>query len=338
MVSHYRWDFIGLSTDSKPTPATSEKVTDGSTFYCSDNSKLYVWYKNQWYEKTATGGGGEPYVLPIASSETLGGVKIGEGLSIDAQTGVLNAIGGGGDSYVKVLTPEDANWQNPNDADADTIALWLLPDGIYFYNPDDANMPNVAKDFYYDETSQSGYTNLVDTNKSYCIILTPFKETYGTNARSQIIIPNYQAANENIAINLSDNNGENFGYYDIVSTAGVDLNIATNYLKAQTSLPTQYDDAGYNSLWFYNDSSNSVTRVFCHAGYKTDPVTFETINVWDELGGGLTELTATPTGTTFGVEGRFYRYDTTGSGNYEIWLCVKDNGDDTYVWKQLNLV
>ena len=55
---HYRWDFIGLSTDNKPTPATSEKVTDGSTFYCSDNSKLYVWYKDQWYEKEATGGGG----------------------------------------------------------------------------------------------------------------------------------------------------------------------------------------------------------------------------------------------------------------------------------------
>lgn len=54
----YRWDFIGLSTDEKPTASTSPKVTDGSTFYCSDTSKLYVWYKNQWYEKTATGGGG----------------------------------------------------------------------------------------------------------------------------------------------------------------------------------------------------------------------------------------------------------------------------------------
>lgn len=56
--NHYRWDFIGLSTDSKPTPATSEKVVDGSTFYCADNSKLYVFCGNQWYEKTATGGGG----------------------------------------------------------------------------------------------------------------------------------------------------------------------------------------------------------------------------------------------------------------------------------------
>lgn len=55
---HYRWDFIGLSTDSKPTPAESPKVVDGSTFYCSDNSKLYVFYKDTWYEKMATGGGG----------------------------------------------------------------------------------------------------------------------------------------------------------------------------------------------------------------------------------------------------------------------------------------
>lgn len=58
VAQHYRWDFIGLSTDTKPTPQTSEKVVDGSTFYCSDNSKLYVFYKDTWYEKTATGGGG----------------------------------------------------------------------------------------------------------------------------------------------------------------------------------------------------------------------------------------------------------------------------------------
>lgn len=55
---HYRWDFIGLSTDTKPTPATSEKVVDGSTFYCSDTSKLYVYCRDNWYERKALGGGG----------------------------------------------------------------------------------------------------------------------------------------------------------------------------------------------------------------------------------------------------------------------------------------
>lgn len=56
--NHYRWDFIGLSTDQKPTPTTSEKVVDGSTFYCSDTSKLYVWCTNNWYERKSLGGGG----------------------------------------------------------------------------------------------------------------------------------------------------------------------------------------------------------------------------------------------------------------------------------------
>ena len=56
--NHYRWDFIGLSTDVKPTPATSEKVVDGSTFYCSDTSKLYVYCKDNWYERKPLGGGG----------------------------------------------------------------------------------------------------------------------------------------------------------------------------------------------------------------------------------------------------------------------------------------
>ena len=56
--NHYRWDFIGLSTDDKPTPATSERVVDGSTYYTSDDSKLYVFCKDQWYEKIPIGGGG----------------------------------------------------------------------------------------------------------------------------------------------------------------------------------------------------------------------------------------------------------------------------------------
>ena len=58
VAQHYRWDFIGLSTDTKPTPETSEKVVDGSTFYCADNSKLYVYCKNNWYERKSLGGGG----------------------------------------------------------------------------------------------------------------------------------------------------------------------------------------------------------------------------------------------------------------------------------------
>ena len=58
VAQHYRWDFIGLSTDTKPTPETSEKVVDGSTYYCADNSKLYVFCQGTWYERKPLGGGG----------------------------------------------------------------------------------------------------------------------------------------------------------------------------------------------------------------------------------------------------------------------------------------
>lgn len=39
---------------------------------------------------SATGGGGSPYTLPIASSSQLGGIKVGSGLSINSSTGVLS--------------------------------------------------------------------------------------------------------------------------------------------------------------------------------------------------------------------------------------------------------
>lgn len=47
-----RWDFIGLSTEDKPT-ATSNKVVDGSTFYEADTSKLYIFVQGEWHEKTS---------------------------------------------------------------------------------------------------------------------------------------------------------------------------------------------------------------------------------------------------------------------------------------------
>lgn len=53
ILSLTRWDFIGLSSEDKPTPATSKKVVDGSTFYEADTSKLYFWTQNNWYEKTS---------------------------------------------------------------------------------------------------------------------------------------------------------------------------------------------------------------------------------------------------------------------------------------------
>lgn len=49
-----RYDFIGLSSEDKPTPSDSHHVVDGSTFYEADTSKLFFWTKDRWYEKTSS--------------------------------------------------------------------------------------------------------------------------------------------------------------------------------------------------------------------------------------------------------------------------------------------
>ena len=95
VAMHYRWDFYGLSTDSKPD-ATNEKVANGSTYYEADTSKLYVWYNDQWYEKEATGGGG-----------------------------------GGDAGAFKILTSDDYNYPENNPT---CVALWLLDPGTYYVN------------------------------------------------------------------------------------------------------------------------------------------------------------------------------------------------------------
>ena len=58
-------------------------------------------------------GGGGSYTLPIASSSTLGGIKVGDGLSINSSTGVLATI-----SKIVYLSNES---QMPANPDANTL-------------------------------------------------------------------------------------------------------------------------------------------------------------------------------------------------------------------------
>lgn len=101
-------------------------------------------------------GGGSPYVLPIATSETLGGVKVGNGLTINGETGVLSANRqifdysvneqntgqkwvDGKDIYFKTftnvgVTPNASNWSDVVEIPgiASIVKVELLSDtGIY---------------------------------------------------------------------------------------------------------------------------------------------------------------------------------------------------------------
>lgn len=154
VAQHYRWDFIGLSTDTKPTPATSEKVVDGSTFYCSDNSKLYVFCKDQWYEKTATGGGGGTTYTAgdgiditdstISVDTTTIQPKLTAGTGIEILDNVISATGGGGGG-ITTLSSDDFNYDNTGQGGTNnSVAIWLLDDGIYFMPSNYTTVPVVG--------------------------------------------------------------------------------------------------------------------------------------------------------------------------------------------------
>lgn len=134
VAQHYRWDFIGLSTDVKPTPATSEKVVDGSTFYCSDNSKLYVFYKDQWYEKTVTGGGttytaGDGIVISEGTiSADLAQTTGDSTTKIMSQDAVTQALASAGGSAITILDENDYNYPTDNPT---TIVFGTFEAGLY---------------------------------------------------------------------------------------------------------------------------------------------------------------------------------------------------------------
>lgn len=137
VAQKYRWDFIGLSTDQKPTASTSEKVVDGSTYYCSDTSKLYVWCKDNWYERKPLGGGG-------------GGGSYTAGDGIDITNAVISATNTG---LAKELTTADYNYPVDNPT---YVALWLLPPGVYYRKSN-----NVA---VRTKTASSGATDVSNMN------------------------------------------------------------------------------------------------------------------------------------------------------------------------------
>lgn len=155
--NHYRWDFIGLSTDEKPTPATSPKVVDGSTFYCSDNSKLYVYCKDQWYEKTATGGGasytaGDGITIAdstISVDTTTIQPKLTAGTNITITDNVISASGGE-TGLARVLTSAD---YNDPEANPTRVNLFLLPPGLYYIQDNATNLRFGISDVpYYEAT------------------------------------------------------------------------------------------------------------------------------------------------------------------------------------------
>lgn len=77
------------------------------------------------FKKAAGGGGG--YVLPVASASTLGGVKVGTNLSIDA-SGVLSATGGGGSFDIKSLIESNPTYYDRSEMFSSNKTTVTMPE------------------------------------------------------------------------------------------------------------------------------------------------------------------------------------------------------------------
>lgn len=88
-------------------------------------------------------GGGGSYVLPVASADTLGGVKVGSGLSVESD-GTLSASGGGGGGGGYTISSTEAN-----------TGLKFGSDDIY------------VKLFTVNQSLSSGSGATIDDNESY---------------------------------------------------------------------------------------------------------------------------------------------------------------------------
>lgn len=116
---------ISLNTNGKALSITASAIAVGNNLVNEingSNSQLYLKQNdvvagdNITVNKTATGivitGTASQYTLPIASATTLGGIKVGENLTID-EDGTLNATGGsGGTTIDDSTTSSTSTWSS----------------------------------------------------------------------------------------------------------------------------------------------------------------------------------------------------------------------------------
>lgn len=316
--NHYRWDFIGLSTDEKPTPETSEKVTNGSTFYCSDNSKLYVWYKTQWYEKVIEGGGG-------------GGTSDFNQLSNRPKNNGTTMTGDTDINSIKALSSSDYNWndetlstENPN-----CVGLWLLEDGIYY--SDSLIYACSSPDAIGSKSNERGYFMVSSVTE-------PNPEAPYDISRNILRIAN------NVPIYFDYMHFKDPGYWQLtgqgaLADQAIVFSTISQYLSVINEVPNETTFGPDGSIRVYLDytaASPYPIRLFvCNGGYN-DPQTAEWKYSWVEvpLFSDITPVvdTSAPTSSTAGRLGEI-RIDSTDNSAY---MCVvSDSLTPTYTWKKI---
>jgi hypothetical protein len=112
----------------------------------TQNGRTYSWSGAAWELVAASGGGS--FQLPTASESTLGGVKVGSGLSI--ADGVLSATGGADAVLRALFVPSAPTGVTATAGNAQAAVSWTAPTGVIAQAP--------VTDYIVQYSSDSGST------------------------------------------------------------------------------------------------------------------------------------------------------------------------------------
>lgn len=317
---HYRWDFIGLSTDTKPTPENSEKVVDGSTYYCSDTSKLYVFYKDTWYERKALGGGGgggSSYTAGTGIDITDDTIsvdtdtiqeKLTAGTGIDITDNTISATGGGGPTVVQTTGTSTTDVMSQN---ATTSMVYADPNEkrvIRIGNDSSASNFYTIGIGWNSRASGEGAVALGGGNTTYnsSYAAGDWSVAIGTTAKSE--------GAESVAL------GADTTVTGAHSVALGDHAKATQ--KGQVDISTQRNDTT-NTLGYNNSSYRLLTGLY-------DPQNAHDAATKGYVDGKVLSGAGAPTTATEGTVGQLYE-DTT---NGKLYQCTAVSGS-TYTWAEV---
>lgn len=345
--NHFRWDFIGLSTDTKPTPSNSSKVVDGSTFYCSDTSKLYVFYKDTWYERLPLGGGGG-----TSDFEDLTNRPKYNSVTMDGDTNIPEVINtdfvgtDGTSAGSKGLVPAPATTDAGKFLKAD--GTWDTAGGS------SVTVVQTTGTSTTDVMSQDATTKMVFANNDQKAICIGDSATTVTTSNYQGIAigDNANSAGERNCIAIGNNATASKRYTLAVGRASeASANNATAigtgakcYSSSSLAIGEQAQCASYASYSVACGPHSRATRTgefnigtggdavgFSGSYYRVISGVYDGQDLHDgaTVAQGNTLATSAPTTSTIGVLGQLYT-DTTNMHTYQ---CTAISGD-TYTWTQ----
>ena len=328
MVSQkYRWDFIGLSTDEKPTSETSDKVVNGSTYYCSDTSKLYVYCDGTWYERKPLGGGGTsdfndlPNRPKYNGSDMTGSTNIPEVVTYSNFTGTDGTTAGTA-GLVPAPATTDAGKFLKADGTWDTAGGGGGPTVVQTTGTSQADVmsQNAVTSMVFADPGTRGAVRIGNTKNVYA----------GSVGIGRITGSQYTGASGNFSVAIgSDASADANGAVSIGKGADI-----RSIAKGAIALGTYSKATSDGEM---NIGSSDTSYGYNNSNYRLLTGLYDPQSAHDAATKGYVDPTtdsSAPTTATVGRLGQI-QIDTT---NNDAYMCVAvDDVTPTYTWKKITV-